>query len=821
MRKIIKICKWLKRGFLLIIISVKLYSSSFDTCLLKIRCDLGNPGNITDLQAKIGQNIGEVDLTWTVPGDDGTVGQLQAGAYIIKCDTQSIAEFDNTTYWWNYAEYTYFDNEWVPNVPGMKDTYTWGGLKPGVTYYFAIKVRDDAGNESEISNIASAPARWDWIAPSSITDLVAVTAKKEGEIKLFWTAPGDDGTVGQITNGKWRIRWSTYDVLNWESDWSNKILWNEWQNKYSLDISTSCLPFTEHTLLVTGLNPGVTYYFHIWVADEYPNWSKISNLTSAIAYKQKYLNPITDLITKADNSVDGKLDLEWTSVGGVSYVIKYDVKGIGELGGTPTSWWELASSTYPQTWQPKESGAREAIYGLAGLTAGDTYYIAVRAVDGYGNLSLMGNVCKGIAGDKIPDAPQGLNVELVGNKVKLSWSANTEPDIDEYIIYKKTWGEFEELVRVKHPSAEFYDEDIENNNKYTYRLQVVDNAGNFSEYSEEKIIVTGELLQYSDVDIIKITQISTNSLTFEWSQVDINTNQIKGYAIEKTDDLTSNWTEIGFVYSTETLKYIVPIQTDVYYRIVTVSWYDVKSKGLLAIDTSEDFNHIYSSEDRDAWVEIANSFASELYAENNGGAPVKIEFVKESNNGFLLSYNIKAVNGSSEKSDFMFMKTRLGAKICFDYNQIQTKGLSANQQLTLFRYNGVEWIKLGGIADGINGRVYTMSRQLGRYAVKFDTLATEFSLTKVVPRIFTPEESNSTINRVNFYFENPNFAEVTIRIFDITGALIKDNLPRRMGLNEIYWDGTDKNGKIVKGGIYIYQIEAEGKIINGTVIVAK
>jgi hypothetical protein len=37
----------------------------------------------------------------------------------------------------------------------------------------------------------------------------------------------------------------------------------------------------------------------------------------------------------------------------------------------------------------------------------------------------------------------------------------------------------------------------------------------------------------------------------------------------------------------------------------------------------------------------------------------------------------------------------------------------------------------------------------------------------------------------------------------------------------MFWDGYDNDGDVVKGGVYVYQIEAGKKIITGTVVVAK
>jgi hypothetical protein len=49
---------------------------------------------------------------------------------------------------------------------------------------------------------------------------------------------------------------------------------------------------------------------------------------------------------------------------------------------------------------------------------------------------------------------------------------------------------------------------------------------------------------------------------------------------------------------------------------------------------------------------------------------------------------------------------------------------------------------------------------------------------------------------------------------------VRGNL-RREGENVMIWDGRDGDGGLVRGGIYIYQVESDGKVINGTVVVGK
>ena len=101
-------------------------------------------------------------------------------------------------------------------------------------------------------------------------------------------------------------------------------------------------------------------------------------------------------------------------------------------------------------------------------------------------------------------------------------------------------------------------------------------------------------------------------------------------------------------------------------------------------------------------------------------------------------------------------------------------------------------------------------------SIYFTNSASVFRLTDITPKIFSPDEDGN----MRFSFKNPNFAEVTIRIFDITGAEIKGNLTRET--EEImFWNGTDKSDKVVRGGIYIYQVEADGEVFNGTVVVVR
>ena len=81
----------------------------------------------------------------------------------------------------------------------------------------------------------------------------------------------------------------------------------------------------------------------------------------------------------------------------------------------------------------------------------------------------------------------------------------------------------------------------------------------------------------------------------------------------------------------------------------------------------------------------------------------------------------------------------------------------------------------------------------------------------------TPNPVKPTLGQrvyFNFFTEQPD-SEITIKILDPTG------FPVRTLHNTKYWDCRNNANHLVEGGIYLYQVEVEGRRFFGTVVVIK
>jgi chitodextrinase len=110
--------------------------------------------SITDTTATLG---------WTAVGDDSLTGA--ATTYDIRVSTAPITAL-------NFASASVVSGAPAPAAPGTAQSVTARNLSRQTTYYFAMRVSDEAGNVSALSNVPSAITP-DTLSPAAIRDLAA------------------------------------------------------------------------------------------------------------------------------------------------------------------------------------------------------------------------------------------------------------------------------------------------------------------------------------------------------------------------------------------------------------------------------------------------------------------------------------------------------------------------------------------------------------------------------------------------------------------------------------------------------------------------
>jgi hypothetical protein len=126
-----------------------------------------------------------VTVRWTATGDDGNVGT--AAVYDLRMSGEPI-----TLASWEQA--TAIDGLPAPLPAGSAQSVVVHGLTSGTTYYFAIRVRDDAGNWSDLSNVV----RWDGLdtAPPAAPAGLTATRNGSGGVELCWQPCGAPDLAG-------------------------------------------------------------------------------------------------------------------------------------------------------------------------------------------------------------------------------------------------------------------------------------------------------------------------------------------------------------------------------------------------------------------------------------------------------------------------------------------------------------------------------------------------------------------------------------------------------------------------------------------------
>jgi len=791
--------------------------------------DIWPPAPITNLSALAGSQEGEVLLSWTAPYEDDEFSSGAVQGYYIEYDTFSISDLGgDTTAWWNAA------GGWrqitFANDPGQTEQTMIDSLWPGTTFYFAIKSYDDASppNESPIDTRAASVTEQAYCvvpdtAPATPTGLTAIAGVEK--VDLSWT---------ELTPSEKGIDFDYYKI--YRSSISPSPL-------FAIDTTTSTV-YSD-----TGLQANTSYYYAISAVDQPPLVleSPLSQVVTAWVV-------LTDTIAPA--AVTNLSALTWTGEGEIR--LTWTAPGDDEWDN-PISGGQYNiqfSSNYTVSWSTTDAQIENLSYAVNpgdpqfrtldqtdGLIPGVTYYFRLWTADEVGNWSGLSNGATAwaqVVVDAPPAAPTGLVARARSEEVTLTWTPNTEPDMKSYWVYRSTISNSYDvtLATVTHPTTEYVDTGLTNEVTYYYVLRAVDEAGNDSVASDEVSArpslrprepygVKGTLVDGGEHIRIQWKAVTRNEdgspcTDLQWYAVYRSTTSVKGFSVEATTAVPQSvlsWDE------TEDIT-----NRTYYYKVRAVDIGGVESGDSMIIMVEDGkVNVIALAEDMQAKLLIPEELTDILYKESSSYGDdlnIKVEKVEEVESCYEFSAFRGYGNETIEEIEsFSFAKPKSSVSLSYEMGSsglvkgTSIKASQAGRQLALFWFNGIEWVKLGARTDTDKQVLWIRTKKLGMYKIKEAFAATEFTLNKVYPRIFTP--NNDGLNDVvNFEYANPNEKGVVCRIFDIRGALVRQ-LDIGQTETSFTWDGKDEKGKVAPSGVYIYQLEGEGKVINGTVILAK
>jgi C1A family cysteine protease/fibronectin type 3 domain-containing protein len=133
-------------------------------------------------------------------------------------------------------------------------------------------------------------------------------------------------------------------------------------------------------------------------------------------------------------------------------------------------------------------GANVTSYANTGLAAATSYSYRVRAYNAAGDSGYSNPASATTSGDTTPPAPPAnLTATAMDSSVDLTWSANAEPDLAGYTVYRATsgGGPYSALTASLLSDPSYTDSSVSNGTTYYYVVTASDDSGNESGHSNE------------------------------------------------------------------------------------------------------------------------------------------------------------------------------------------------------------------------------------------------------------------------------------------------------------------------------------------------
>ncbi len=668
----------------------------------------------------------------------------------------------------------------------------------------------------------------DTTPPAAITNLNAAPGAA-GQVILQWSSPDENNNQFSDRNpvASYVVRIATFSA---DSIGSTTTWWNTAQDVTGEPPPSN--PGVTEFMLLNGLPGGVTYYFAIKSIDDANLLSPIDTHSSTIGQQARAF-------------VSSTLNSPPTNFAGMAistHAIQWSW-GV-TLGAT---YYRL--STYPGDLTVTDSN------GFSFDEFGFTPNEAITRILRSGNASGVSLPTSPVTVYTLANVPANLAASgITISQVSLTWTSNNNPGGTRYRLERSNNNvAYTPIATIN--VVTYLDTGLAQLTTYYYRVRAINEDGLLSNPSSVVTVFTaqsGDLVAPSAPAGLKgFLDPTGRAFALTWEPVRYNVDgspatDIAGYYIYRRDSLTGPGIRLTPA-PLAVAAFADQVNNQVnYYTIRAVDLAGNESPDSLIADSSPEANIIYLSTDGVSHVmmpETVNDLLRSAY--NKYGVPLTIELSDEplSADGLIVrNVRLKLIRTDTREvlNDLAFSQPQ--ATVAVGYNQqngqviggapgIGSRGGNVRasaitpDQLSMYWFNGVTWVRIGGTVDIPAQAVKTRSSFLGNYQLRVSANPSTLSLSQgnVYPRLFTPN-GDGLNDRVYFILENPNNVPVSGEIFDKDGRHVRTLPPAdsHSGIGTtLIWDGKDDRGNVVPGGAYIYRISGEGKSFTGTVGVAR
>lgn len=374
---------------------------------------------------------------WTATGDDGLSGN--ASTYDLRLSTAPIDET-------NFTSATHIPVA-PPQETGSEESIEISGLLTGQLYYLRLRVGDNAGNQSDLSDLASATPT-DLIAPAG--SVLSVELTTASSVSLAWIAPGDDDDQGQAA--AYDLRYSLFPIDNLNFGDATPVELADPAPAGSLESAD-----------INELNASTTYYFALVTEDEAGNRSPLSNVVSATTGTDA---PAAPTSLAAAPSSPFSVSLVWQD--NADNETGYEV----ERRRSDESIFTRIATTAPGN----------GVGSYEDETAEDrqTYTYRVRAVNAGGPSDYSNQAS---ATTPVPSPETFEAVALANDEIRLSWEFPYS-DPDGFRIERLLDAVWTTIADVPGDARDRVDTGLVGSTTYTYRMRAYDGQAS-SEYTPE------------------------------------------------------------------------------------------------------------------------------------------------------------------------------------------------------------------------------------------------------------------------------------------------------------------------------------------------